>query len=83
MHGAALEGHIDIVRFLVDHGAHVDTQDRARPPPHAASSQHRIRCYITVICNANAPVEARARSSEPPFVNANFNSRIRHNAVGA
>ncbi|CAB1117378.1 unnamed protein product [Ectocarpus sp. CCAP 1310/34] len=66
-HAAALEGHVEILRAIIEHGADVDAVDaQQRTALHAASCFNKTEA-VDVLVEAGAHIEARDKDGCPPL----------------
>ncbi|TRM57342.1 ankyrin repeat-containing domain protein [Schizophyllum amplum] len=67
IHLATMNGHLEVARLLIDHGADVDASDEdGRTPLHGAAGnceEQTIRLLIDLCCDVNA----QSRNGETPL----------------
>jgi ankyrin repeat protein len=64
---AALHGHLDICRLLIDKGAQVNAKDsRGYTPLHGAAFQGHIK-IVCLLCDRGADIEARNQDGSRPL----------------
>ena len=73
---AALHGHLDICRLLIDKGAQVNAKDsRGYTPLHGAAFQGHIK-IVCLLCDHGADIEARNEDGRRPLHYAARNGHI-------